>query len=100
MSRYRISTEAQADLEEIWWYIAEENEQAADLLIDEIIERFPRLAQFPKMGRKRAEILKGLRSFPVQRYTIFYRLVDEGIEVIRVLHSARDIEKLFLDNQD
>jgi toxin ParE1/3/4 len=38
-----------------------------------------------------------LRSFPVGSYVIFYRPIEEGIEVIRVLHSARDIEDIFAD---
>ena len=60
-----------------------------------LYETMQKLAQFPLVGKERAEILEGLRSFPVNNYVIFYRSVDNGIEVIRVLHGARDIESLF-----
>lgn len=53
------------------------------------------LAQFPLMGKECAEIIEGLRSIPVNNYIIFYRPIDNGIKVIRVLHGARDIESLF-----
>ncbi|NJR74936.1 MAG: type II toxin-antitoxin system RelE/ParE family toxin [Scytonema sp. CRU_2_7] len=53
------------------------------------------LAQFPLMGKECAEIIEGLRSIPVNNYIIFYRPIDNGIKVIRVLHGARDIEKSF-----
>ncbi|HLP91141.1 MAG TPA: type II toxin-antitoxin system RelE/ParE family toxin [Nostocaceae cyanobacterium] len=49
------------------------------------------------MGRSRYELLPGLRSFPVGSYLIFYFPINQSIEVIRVLHGARDIAKLFED---
>lgn len=51
MSRFKLSTQAAQDLEDIWIYIAQDSEQAADALIDEIIQRFPKLAAFPDMGQ-------------------------------------------------
>ncbi|HEU5126240.1 MAG TPA: type II toxin-antitoxin system RelE/ParE family toxin [Verrucomicrobiae bacterium] len=36
-----------------------------------------------------------LRSFPVGNYSIFYCPLDAGIKVVRVLHSSRDMPKLF-----
>jgi toxin ParE1/3/4 len=46
------------------------------------------------MGRKRDELISGLRSFPVGRYLIFYSTLPDGIEAVRVLHSARDLDAL------
>nr|WP_245754608.1 type II toxin-antitoxin system RelE/ParE family toxin [Candidatus Accumulibacter aalborgensis] len=37
----------------------------------------------------------GLRSFPAGRYIIFYQQISEGIEIVRVLHSARDLNAIF-----
>jgi len=42
--------------------------------------------------------LSGLRSLPVQgfeKHLVFYRPPKEGIEVVRVLHGARDLDLLF-----
>jgi len=47
------------------------------------------------MGRAREELAGGMRSFPFGRYVIFYAPVDGGIDVVRVLHSARDIDEQF-----
>ncbi|MDZ8108879.1 MAG: type II toxin-antitoxin system RelE/ParE family toxin [Nostoc sp. DedQUE12a] len=54
----------------------------------------------PEMGRKRDSLALNLRSFPVGNYLIFYRPIDQGIEVIRLLHGARDIQSLFEDSED
>ena len=47
------------------------------------------------MGRARVELGADLRSFPFGRYVIFYAPIDDGIDVVRVLHSARDIDAAF-----
>ena len=47
------------------------------------------------MGRARGELAAGMRSFPFERYIIFYAPVDGGIDVVRVLHSARDVDTPF-----
>jgi toxin ParE1/3/4 len=52
------------------------------------------LAIQPRAGRLRPELAPELRSFPVGRYVVFYRPQDDGIDVVRVLHSARDIESI------
>lgn len=95
MARFVLTTEAKNDLDEIWQYIAAESETTADKLIAEIIQRFPRLAEFPEMGRERTELATLIRSFPVNRYVIFYRSGEFGIAIVRILHGARDIEGLF-----
>lgn len=59
------------------------------------MQRFPRLAEFPEMGRERTELSPSMRSFPVSRYIIFYRPGELGVAIVRILHGARDIEGLF-----
>ncbi len=95
MNRIVVTGDAASDLDDIWSYICDESENAADRLIDSIIQRFSTLAKFPEMGRGRSEILSGMRNFPVGRYSIFYRQIEDGIEILRVLHSARNIDTLF-----
>lgn len=72
-------------------------EPVADVVIDEIIQRFPKLAAFPDMGRKRDDVIEGLRSFPIKPYVLFYRRTQEGTEIFRILHGRRDIESELLD---
>lgn len=86
---------ARTDLADIWYYFAESvSTTGADSIVDEIVERFGSLATFPEMGRNREEIARGLQSFPVGRYIIFYRVQESSVTIIRVLHSARDIDSL------
>ena len=89
------TSQANLDLIEIGLRIAEENPAAADHWLEQVDEKFRLLAQMPEMGRKRPDLAPGLRSLPVSNYVIFYRPVPDGIQVIRVLHGARDIPMLF-----
>jgi toxin ParE1/3/4 len=95
MNQIRVSDKATADLDEIWLYIAQDNPDAADKYIRVIASRFPTLASMPLMGRERAELSPRLRSFAVGRHVIFYRPLDNGVEIARVLDGARDLPPLF-----
>jgi len=63
--------QAEADLDDIWWNIAQDNPDAADRLLDSIDERCTTLAQFPYIGISRDELMPALRSLPVGNYLIF-----------------------------
>ena len=96
MNRYRLSKQAEQDLEDIWVYLAQQDEILADKQVAQILDRFPRLAQFPDMGRQRDNLLPSLKSFPLKPYIVFYTKISDGIEILRILHQSRDIESLFL----
>ena len=94
--RFRLSQAATADLDNIWVYLAQEgSEGAANRLIDSIAKRFSILLQMPQSGRKRDEVRTGLRSHPVGSYVIYYREMRTGIEIVRVIHGARDVARAF-----
>ncbi|MCY2925427.1 MAG: type II toxin-antitoxin system RelE/ParE family toxin [Planctomycetota bacterium] len=95
MPQVLTTAKAEEDLLEIWSYIAADNIGAADKLLEEVGAACERLAANPGAGRLREELAPALRSVPVGNYVIFYRPVEEGIVVIRVLHGARDIPSLF-----
>ncbi|MEM1095082.1 MAG: type II toxin-antitoxin system RelE/ParE family toxin [Bacteroidota bacterium] len=91
---------AEEDLDEIWFYLALRNEQAATRLIKQITAKLDMVATFPFMGRARDELGAGLRSVLVGDYVAVYQPLAEGvqgIEVIRVFHSRQDIEAEFDD---
>ena len=94
MNQFGISAAARSDLDDIWLYIAQHNIEAADRLISAIVSRFPKLAAIPELGRQRPELGSQLRSFPVGRHVIFYHPMKNGIEIVRVLHGARDLPPL------
>jgi toxin ParE1/3/4 len=95
VKQYRVSDVARADLDDIWFYIAQDDPDAADGFIRTIVSRFPTLASMPYLGRAREDLSAGLRSFPVQKYIIFYRPREGGVEIVRVLSGARDLPPLF-----
>jgi len=90
-----LTAQAEEDLIEIWSYIADDNSEAADQLLDEIDEICNTLADTPQAGRIRGELSPNMRSLHVGNYVVFYRPSDDGIIVIRVLHGARDLPELF-----
>ncbi len=96
MRRIRLSREARADLDEIWLYVAHASGRAtADTVIDTITDRFLPIARMPQAGRRRDELLAGVRSFPVGDYVIYYTRRESAIAILRVLHGARDAAKQF-----
>jgi toxin ParE1/3/4 len=80
------------DLAEIWAYFAEDSIVNADAFAALIDKKLRLLAKQPGMGRARPELGHGLRSFVVGRYVVFYQPSSKGIEIVRVLHGARDID--------
>jgi toxin ParE1/3/4 len=62
---------------------------------------FDKVTAMPGMGAPRyfaSACLEGLRMIPVlgfERHLVFYRPIETGVEIVRVLYSARDIESLF-----
>lgn len=86
---------AGADIDEIWDYIAADSLVQADAWVDRLEEKLRLLATSPMMGRARDELSADVRSMPFERYMIFYVPLADGIDIVRVLHSARDIDALF-----
>ena len=95
MPRVLRSDLAEGDLVEIWLFIAQDSPDAADRFLDLLAQKCEILAKSPQMGRQRDDLGAALRSFPVGRYVIFYRLIEDGIEVVRVLSAYRDLGRLF-----
>jgi toxin ParE1/3/4 len=89
------SPRAVTDILEIVERIANDNPTAAGRFLEEIDRLLTRLSEFPGLGPARDELLPGLRSIPHSNYLLFYRPVTNGIELVRVLHGARDLEELF-----
>lgn len=94
MARVLQTPRSRRDLLDIWSFVAEDSPEAADRLLEGIDQKCKLLAQFPEMGRRREELAASLRSFSAGSCIIFYRLVEDGVEVIRVLHGARDLPSI------
>ncbi|MEA2910351.1 MAG: toxin ParE1/3/4 [Bradyrhizobium sp.] len=91
-NKFRKRSQADADLDSIWNYIAADNIKAADKLVTRIGAVFEMLVQNPLAGRERPELAQGLRSFAVGNYVIFYIAGSNSIEVVRVMSSRQDVD--------
>lgn len=79
MAKVFITRRAEQDLLEIWSYIAQDKPIAADRQLRDIAASCERLAEYPGMSFARPEIEQGVRTWP------------GGVEIVRVVHGARDI---------
>jgi plasmid stabilization system protein ParE len=83
MSGYALHPEARGDLNEIWEYIASDNIDAADRILDEILTRLDRLTSFPHQGFRRPELTsRPLRFVLVRSYLIAYAPDEHPLWVV------------------
>lgn len=91
-----FSPAAASDVQEIFDQISAENLTAANRILDEIESSCASLGRHPRMGVARGDLLPGIRLVVVsQLYVVFYRIQDEAVEIVRVVHGRRDYSKLF-----
>ena len=94
MAAVAYSKASLGDLAGIWDFVAEESVFQADLLLRRFQAKLDYLAQSNTIGRPRPELAAGCRSYPIGKFCIYYRPTVHGIELIRLLHSARDIRRI------
>lgn len=90
-----VAPEAQEELREIESYIGKDNPKAAVEFVGRLTERYQALTDFPGMGRKRDDVRSGYRSIAEGDYLIFYRVSDDVVEVMHVLHGRRNLQRIF-----
>ncbi len=95
MNEFVLSKRAEADIDEIWTYIARNDRQAADRQIDRIYDRFEILVQQPEFGESVGYLTAGLRRTRVGNYIIYYEIEPDHVRIRRVFHGARDVKKFF-----
>lgn len=106
MSKINKQPQVIQDLIEIADYIAEGNLDVSDRFLAAAEKTFQQLGEMPGMGRIRNSPnprLKNIRQQAVKgfkNYLIFYRTSELGVDILRVIHGARDIEALLSDEFD
>lgn len=85
---HRLSPEAEAELDGIWYYIANKSGSIdiADRFVDSLTERF---------RRRDADLGVGILSFPVGKFIIVYRIEEEAVLILHVVRGSRNLEALF-----
>jgi plasmid stabilization system protein ParE len=90
MTGYDFHPEASVDLDEIWEFIAAENLDAADRVIDDILAAIDVLAPFPNQGYRRPELTsRPLRFTQARGYLIAYAPDEKPLWVVAVIHGRR-----------
>ena len=96
MKKATITPKAGADLKDISRYTDKKwGRQQRFKYIKQLQDRFSYLANNPRMGKKRDEIIGSPYSYHEGRHVIFYRTTPEGIEIMRALHDSMDIPRHF-----
>src|SRR6267378_3293521 len=95
MKRFILTPRARQDVSEIWDYIADDNIEAADRVLAALESAMIKLAKNPGIGHWREELSdKRHRFFLVYSYLIVYRHETKPLQIIRVLHAARDVQSI------
>ena len=93
---YKLSEEADIDIEDIFDYTEHHHSfNQAVKYLSELDAVFEQLVVNSEIGRKRNELKMGLYSMVEQEYVIFYRISENHIRIVRVLHGSKDIPKHF-----
>ncbi|GAB4182662.1 MAG: type II toxin-antitoxin system RelE/ParE family toxin [Coleofasciculaceae cyanobacterium] len=100
MSRYLISPSASRDLNAIADYFLTRNVDAGERLFHEFTKKCQYIAQFPNLGKSYSYLRPSLRGLPLDGYIIFYRVVEDGVEIVRVVSGRQDLESLFSESDE
>ena len=93
-----ISKKAVSDLEEIWLYTVEKwSIEQADRYYNLIFDEINYICKNINAGKSMEHVRKGYRASKVKFHFIFYRVLNDTIEVIRILHERMDIENRLND---
>ena len=99
--KYRILDDADADLKEFAVYLGRQQEDLDVRFLDAAASTFELLLESPTLGNRvesRLPRMRGVRRWHVdgfREHVIFYRVLDDGIEILRVVHSASDWARRF-----
>ena len=92
----RLRPAAYEDLRRLWNYIAgDKSPRQADAVIRQLNDRFPRIAEYPDLGKDYGYLRPGLRGDVRRPFIIFYYSRPDYVDIVRVLHGARRLDDLF-----
>jgi antitoxin ParD1/3/4 len=95
MSGYSLSPQAVEDLFEIWQYIAQDSEDAANRVQSEFFETFVALARTPGQGHDRKNLTtKPVLFFALYSYLIVYQADVNPIRILALVHGRRNVKRV------
>ncbi|KAA9129665.1 type II toxin-antitoxin system RelE/ParE family toxin [Marinihelvus fidelis] len=91
MRPLRITPDAESDLVGIWIYTCEEwGVERADAYLDSLEAGMKQLVQHPSLGADYTHILPGYRRLQIEHHAAFYKLTEQEVLIVRVLHEEMD----------
>ncbi len=94
MNRFVLSPRARGDLDGIWTYTANRwGPDQAERYLRRIAEAVELIAETPTLGRNCDHIREGYRKYSVGSYVLFYRAIDDMVDVVRILHQWMDYDR-------
>jgi toxin ParE1/3/4 len=100
MAQVQRTPQAESDLAEIIEYLQRNNPSAAEQYAKAFAEKGQALSRFPEIGRSRPEIAPELRSTLVKPFVIFYRIKDDVVQILRILHGKRDLRRILQEESE
>jgi toxin ParE1/3/4 len=95
MRSLRITATAYRDLEAISEYFLESSVDAGDRFVQTFNKKCQHLARFPQIGKSYARLRPGLRGLLLMDYIVFYQVVENDVEILRVISGYRDLRGVF-----
>ncbi|MCT2536522.1 type II toxin-antitoxin system RelE/ParE family toxin [Aquibacillus koreensis] len=93
MAELRWAESAVKDLDNICTYIAEDSEEYARMFARKIMDAIETTAVFPNSGRIVSELKdEKIREKVLSNYRIIYRINNDAVEVVRIIHNARNFK--------
>ena len=95
------SLEALSDRESIWdYYVGVAGRHTAEKVLREIAKVIALIEEHPSAGRARDEVRPGLRSFSATPHVVFYRVIGDTPQILRLLDGRQDIDEKFAARED
>lgn len=98
--RIRRTALAKQDVRQIALWIGRQSPDAAIKRVDDLEQRLEELLNAPGSGTDRSDLRPSLRSSPFGNYLVFFKRIRDGIQIVRVLHGARDYSRFFKNNDE
>ncbi|MBD2570420.1 MULTISPECIES: type II toxin-antitoxin system RelE/ParE family toxin [Nostocaceae] len=98
MKYLRITATASRDLEAISDYFLEISVDAGDRFVQTFNQKCQHLARFPYIGKSYARLRPGLRGLLMMDYIVFYQVLEDNVEILRVVSGYRDLQSVFPNN--
>lgn len=90
-----LAPSATRDLDRLSQYFLQNNVEAGERLFKTFNQRFYNLTQFPNLGKPYLHLHPNIQGLLVEKYIIFYRVMTDQVEIVRIVDGRQDLSKLF-----